>query len=1324
MSGRPPEQGSGIAIVGMAGRFPGAPTVERFWRNLVEGRESISTFSRDELRAAGVPDHVAGDRAYVPAAGILEDVAGIDLELFAMTPGEAAVIDPQHRLFLECAWEALEHAGCMTPDGERRTAVFASTDLNTYLPFVVMPRLGEAGPATAAQVEFGNDKDFLATRVSYKLDLRGPSVVVQTACSSSLVAVHMACEALSSGACDLAVAGGSRIHVPLTEGHLHHEGGVAAAEPHCRAFDAAASGTIRGNGVGVVVLKRLDDAIEDRDRIVAVILGSAINNDGSGKVGFTAPSVAGQRAVIREALAVAGVAPYEVAYVETHGTGTALGDPIEVEALAGALDARRRDRPPCVLGAVKTNVGHLGSTAGVTGLIKAALSLERGTIPGTLHFTSPNPELRLDETRFVVATGATPWPRTAGRRRVAGVSSFGIGGTNCHLVLAEAPAAVKEPAPVEEPALLTLSAATPSALRAAAADLAADLEERRHPLADVALTLQVGRRSLDRRWAAVVRSREDAATRLRDLAASAGGSDGEAAGVCMLFPGQGAEFPGMARDALARHPSFARDIATCATALRELAGIDLYAFLETAGRPAGPARTAAVQPALFALEFCLARLWTDWGVRPTALVGSSVGEYAAAAVAGVFTLEEGLALTVARGRAMAALPPGAMVVVRAGEEEVRPLLDGDLAIAAVNAPRATVVAGSPPAVAALERRLRSAGLASVRTRVEHAFHTPALLAAAEPLAAAFAGVALRPPRLPCYSSRTGRRLTDAEATSASYWVEQAASPVRFMDCVRSAGLGGDLFLLEMGPGRSLGRWARETLGVPASRVGSALGGGPADERTAALAALGGSWAAGGRVAWERLARGGAGRKIRLPTYPFERTRCWFGERQAAAPPSEPAPAAPPAARAGAPDVERLVVEIVADVLGVAAGSVPTDVALIEQGLESLALLEVAEQVRQRLGVRVTLADLLDDLSTVGALARRAAAAGGAPLEPAPEAPALPGPPVPVTVPFAAPSREGTLTDPQRAFLARFVPEYVRRTARSKAANERHRRPHADPRSSAGFRSAWKELVYPIVSDRAEGAWIWDLDGNRYVDLTMSFGVGLFGHSPGFVRRALAAQLERSIAVGPQSALAGAVAERLCRLTGFDRTVFTNSGTEAVMTAVRLARAATRRDRIAIFQGSYHGAFDGVLARARRAGEASAAPLALGVPASLVRDVVVLEYGSDDALRFVAEAGETVAAVIAEPVQSRNPGRQPVEFLRRLRAATRSSGTLLVLDEMITGFRCHPGGVNALWGIDADVATYGKVLGGGMPVGAVAGRRAVLDLIDGGDWRYGDDSRPE
>jgi acyl transferase domain-containing protein len=648
-----------VAIIGMAGRFPRCPSVDELWRQLCDGAECISRFSDAELRAAGIGAATLADPAYVKAGALLDDIDRFDAPFFRFSSREAEMTDPQHRVFLECAWEALENAGYDPDRYPGAIGVFAGSGMSRYLPLLYADRELVRAVGTY-RLHLGNDKDFLPTLASYKLNLRGPSLSVQTACSTSLVAVHLAVQSLLNGECDMALAGGVSITVLRKSGYFYREGGISSPDGHCRAFDAAARGTVGGNGAGVVVLKRLAEALADGDSIRAVVLGSAINNDGAQKVGFTAPGLDGQARVIREALAVAGVEPRTLGYVEAHGTGTSLGDPIEVAALTEAFDTDERGF--CALGSLKTNLGHLDVAAGAAGLIKTVLALEHGLLPPSLHFERPNPEIDFAASPFYVNTTLAPWRRDGAPRR-AGVSAFGIGGTNAHVVLEEAPSSPPgDPAP--EWHLLPLSAETEPALDRAAAALAEHLA--RHPgldLADVAFTLQVGRRHCRHRRALVCRDREEALALLAGASGSAARLAGERRAVAFLFPGQGAQHPGMAAAIYRREPRFQAEVDRCCAFLAPRLGVDLRGLLvpDSAGSAREEAvaalrRTELAQPALFVTEYALARLWMAWGVHPGALLGHSLGEYVAACIAGVFSLEDALALVAVRGRLMAAAP--------------------------------------------------------------------------------------------------------------------------------------------------------------------------------------------------------------------------------------------------------------------------------------------------------------------------------------------------------------------------------------------------------------------------------------------------------------------------------------------------------------------------------------------------------------------------------------------------------------------------------------------------------------------------------------------
>ena len=863
---------SRIAIIGMSGRFPGAAGVEDLWRNLCAGVESIVRLSEEELLEAGVDPETLRHPRYVRASAPLADVDLFDADFFGFTPRDAEITDPQHRLFLECAWEAIEASGYDPAAFPGRIGVYAGVRRSGYL--IHLYRNPEAlRSAGAYKLDIANDKDHLPTTVSYKLNLRGPSLAVQTACSSSLVAAHLACRSLIAGDCDMALAGGAAISWPLRTGYLYQEGGILSPDGHCRAFDAQAQGTVGGSGAGVVLLKRLTDALADGDTIHAVILGSAVNNDGSLKVGYTAPSVEGQAQVITAALAEGGVDPRTVRYVEAHGTGTPLGDPIEVAALTQAFRTGTADRGFCAIGSMKANLGHLDAAAGVAGLIKTAQALQHGQIPPSLHFTTPNPKIDFAASPFYVNDRLAEWKSGDGPRR-AGVSSFGIGGTNAHMVLEEPPPAEPGTPPRRPWNLLVLSARTPSALEASSALLGRFLEERPETaLADAAWTLQTGRRAFRHRRAVLCR---DAAEAVAALAKPGGDRAEEGRGVIFLFPGQGAQHPGMGLGLYRSEPVFRAEMDRAAEILLPWLGGDLRDLLKGELE-----NTGLAQPALFAVEHALARLWASWGLSPEAMIGHSLGEYTAACLAGVFSFEDGLALVAQRGRLVAALPPGSMASLPLSEAEVSPLLGPGLALAAVNGSAQCVVSGPGEEIQDLLERLAARGIEGRRLRTSHAFHSAMMDPAVAPFAAAVGRVRLSPPRIPWVSNVTGTWITDAEATDPGYWARHLRATVRFADglstLLRHPADRPAPVLLEAGPGRTLSALARRHPDrSPAHPVVTSLRhpDGAEDDVETVLSALGQLWAAGAPVDWQALHDGERRRRIPLPTYPFERRRYW------------------------------------------------------------------------------------------------------------------------------------------------------------------------------------------------------------------------------------------------------------------------------------------------------------------------------------------------------------------------------------------------------------------------------------------------------------------
>jgi amino acid adenylation domain-containing protein len=875
-----------IAIVGMAGRFPGARNVSELWRNLCAGVESIRSLSDEEMLADYVSPADLAQPGVVKAGGILDDIDCFDAEFFGISKREAEIMDPQHRFFLECAWEALESAGHLPSRYRGSIGVFAGAGANTYLLSNLITRADVIEQLGRFPILLASDKDYLSTRVSYKLNLTGPSFTIQTACSTSLVATHVACQSLLNGECDLALAGGVSISVPQHAPYFYQEGGILSPDGHCRAFDADARGTVPGNGAGIVVLKRLSDARVDRDHVIAVIKGSAINNDGSSKVGFTAPGLHGQTRVLREALAVAGVDPESIGYIECHGTGTPLGDPNELEALAAAYGGDGAERS-CAIGSVKTNLGHLDAAAGVTGLIKAALAVEHGIVVPSLHFSRPNPHFDFERSPFHVSSKVTAWPQKNGPRRAA-VSSFGIGGTNAHVILEQAPT----PARSERHRavqLIPVSARTPKALARSLERVADAIEgEASLVLADVAYTLQTGRAAFACRRFVVSSNREEAAAALRQAASEpgiAGRTPDARPEIAFMFPGQGSQYVQMGTDLYSDAPVFQKEIDVCADLLRaHLGGEDIRRLLW----PTGAAETSRArnlldqtqytQPALFATEYALARLWMSWGIVPQVLTGHSVGEYVGACLAGIFTLDDALALIAARGRLIQSLPAGSMLAVLMSEDKLRAELRDGVTIAAVNGPEQCVVAGRTDAIAAFEAALVTQGITCRSLPTSHAFHSPLM----DPILAAFRAelgrVTLRSPTIRCLSNVTGTWLTADEAVDPGYWVRHLRETVRFGDGLATLCDGAERAFVEVGPGRALSRLlqrASENGASPAIVASLRDAGDAQSDMTALMSALGRLWTAGVTVDWDQVHFPYQPHRAALPTYPFERRRHWI-----------------------------------------------------------------------------------------------------------------------------------------------------------------------------------------------------------------------------------------------------------------------------------------------------------------------------------------------------------------------------------------------------------------------------------------------------------------
>ncbi|MBI3225660.1 MAG: amino acid adenylation domain-containing protein [Mycolicibacterium cosmeticum] len=1337
-----PRTSDHIAIVGMAARVPGAADVGAFWRNLLDGVDSLRLLSAEELEAAGVtpgPDHV-------PVSGWVEDSDAFDHQYFGYTPYEAERIDPQQRLLLEIAAGAFEDAGIATGGQERsdrgidpggqersdrgidpggaalRAGIYASVAANSYATRNVLPHDGlrEYGLGHAL---VGNDKDYAATRIAYKLGLTGPAMTVQTACSSSGAALHLACQALLSDDCDVALAGGASLPWQYQHGHDHLPGGALSADGRIRAFDAAASGMALTGGGACVVLRRLDDALAEGHTIHAVIRATALNNDGRQRASFTAPSIAGQRAVVRTALDRSGVDARSIEVLEAHGTGTPLGDPIEVTAITQAWRQDTADTGYCAIGSVKSNIGHLDAAAATVGAIKLALMLREGERPATLHVEDPNPDCAFETSPFYVNDRRTSWAGDGPRR--GALSSFGFGGTNFHAILEQGPQPVSTPGR-RGWQVLRLSAKTEAALRQQIADLTRTLATTPEALPDIAYTLDAGRNRHPYRAAVVAGSVAQARDRLTAPEQVLTGSDpAPRPHLVFTFPGQGAQHVGMGRRLYETESVFRSAVNECADILLPALGVDLRDIIFTDDEQAAEAlrATQLAQPAIFTISYATARLWLSWGLAPETMLGHSVGEFVAATLAGVFELEHALLILAERARLMQSMPAGGMLAVRLSETEAAQYVGGDIAIAGVNSPQLTVLSGPRGDLEALSVRLDADGVATTVLHTSHAFHSPMM----DPIVGDFARVVGQyprsAPRLPFYSSLTGLPITDAQAQDPHYWAQQLRNAVRFAPALQHLAQTPGCVLLECGPGQNLTTSTRQTFG--AQKMATAIaslphaGASAADDAEHLGLAVGRLFVAGVDTDPRRVHAGETRRLVSLPTYPFARTRHWLTPTAALPAAAAPAPTAATAEVLAENEIEAdtgplgAIRALFADVAGVDIGPDDDHRSFLELGFDSLLLTQVTTQLNQRMKVSLRFRQLLEEFPTPASLAEHLQTLGD------PDAPAAKVFGAGAKITKAAGEE---LTARQRAALDDFVARYIARTAKSRAYADEHRPHLADPRAVSGFRPLWKDMVYPLVSAESKGPRFTDIDGNTYVDITNGFGSIFFGHRPDFMVQAVHEQIDSDIIIGPQNPRAGETARLFAEMTGHERVAFCNTGSEAVLAAIRLARTITGRNLIVQHEGDYHGITDEVLVRGTASGRTI--PAAPGIPPESVANTLVLEYGTAASLETLRARAHELAAVVIEPVQSRKPDLQPADYVREVRRICDESGTALIMDEVVCGFRVHWSGAQGMWGVKADIACYGKVFGAGMPVGAIAGTPRFLDALDGGSWQFGDDSMPE
>ena len=1347
--------GGDVAVISMAGRFPGADSIEEFWNLLKNGKETTTFFKDNELDS-NISPALTSHPNYVKARGIINDVKGFDAAFFGITPRMAELMDPQHRLFMEVAWEALERGGYSPGKYDGAIGVFAGVRFNTYYANNVQPNDELIETLGRFQVLTLNDKDYVASRTAYSLDLKGPAINVQSACSTSLLAVAQAVQSIRNGQCDMALAGGATVTAPVNIGHLYEEGAMLTNDGHCRPFDADARGTVFSDGAGAVLLKSMDCAIRDGDNIVAVIKGIGLSNDGGDKGSFTAPSAEGQAAAIRQAIDDAGVAPTDISYIEAHGTGTPLGDPIEIEGLNMAFGALEVNQF-CAIGSVKSNFGHLTAAAGITGFIKTCLALQHKQIPPSINFKSPNPHIDFENSPFFVNEALRAWDGVSDR--IAGVSSFGVGGTNVHIVVSGFENPDKVTGKSRPSQLICWSAKSENSVELYRSKLARYLDGLpESELADAAYTLHTAREDFDYRRFAVLSPNGGFASQTIAQSLKVGATrhtKDKAKGVVFMFPGQGDQYLNMGLSLYNTEIVFRNAMDECAGILIDELKENILDIIypKTISNEASDKlkNTEYSQPALFSIGYALGKLWMSWGIYPSAFVGHSIGEFVAAYFSGVFSLQDAFRLIANRGRMMASLPGGSMLSVRLGVAEIEQHLSDEIALAAANGPKLSVVAGTHNAIEQLITTLNEREIPNRILATSHAFHSHMMDVVIAPFEAVVRKTKLRKPGIPVMSTVTGQWLTGEEATDPGYWAKHLRSPVLFGTAVQNLiSESHDLFL-ELGPGKSVATLTRQQAAGKAITAISSIE--KTDEEQPSghsiLVALGNLWQAGVSPDWKGFYHDEPRiRKTGIPTYAFDK------QNYRVEPPARvatlhinrpeqqslqtPAPAiGENKSMAAKPELISKIREILENSSGIDAKDVPLGMSFIEAGFDSLLLTNVALLLSKRFGLRITFRQLNNELGTLETLTdylnsrlpeNRPTSEQNPPrANPAVVSTALsPEDENELRKPFGAAARiekkSAALTGPQQKFLADLIERYNAKTKASKEYTQKNRAHMADPRVVSGFNPAIKELVYSIVMNRSQGCRLWDIDGNEYIDSLNGFGSNLLGYQPDVLKDALIAQIEKGYEIGPQHELAGEVCELICEFTGFERSALCNTGSEAVLGAMRIARTVTGRPLIVTFAGSYHGITDEVIVRGSK--NLKTYPASPGIMPEAVSNMLVLEYGTEKALQIIELRAGEIAAVLVEPVQSRRCDFQPIDFLKKLRALTSSTNTVLIFDEVISGFRFHPGGVQAMFGIKADLGTYGKVVGGGLSIGIIAGGPQYMDALDGGSWQYGDDSIPE
>ncbi|CAH9058399.1 D-alanine--D-alanyl carrier protein ligase [Pseudoalteromonas holothuriae] len=1392
-----------IAVIGMACRYPQADNIDEYWQLLIDKQDAISAVgkARQEL-CPQLNENRLG--------GYLQEVECFDPAMFSLSPTEATYIDPQHRLLLETSYHAIEAAGYKPAElAGQAVGVYVGISQSDY--FTLSTNKLTENPYLGT----GTALSIAANRLSYTYDFTGPSVAVDTACSSSLVALHHAMQALRSGKVPVSLVAGVNLILSNEVTDACQNAQMLAPDGHCKTFSDNANGYVRSEGVGCLVIKPLAQALADNDPIYGILKGSAINQDGRSN-GLTAPSGGAQQKVLQAALDDAQLSASDIQYVEAHGTGTKLGDPIEVTALNKVYGVGRRKMNPLIVGSAKANIGHLESGAGIAGLIKTLLCLEHGQIPGQPYTDTLNSHIPWHKIAISVNGKTSQISQCKQGKAFAGVSSFGFGGTNAHVICQNRPSLKLKSIDLEASTIayiLPLTAKTSESLSALVANYKRRLETLDATQFDALIHTTAHRPNLKGvKTALVGLSRTQLLNSLANHQTSEPSSQSLIPQNVFLFTGQGVHYAGMGRSLYESHDVFKSSIDECDELLANSLGKRLIEVLYD-GAENEIEQTKWAQVAIFVVEYALAKLLLSFGVTPDKLLGHSVGEYAAACIAGVFSLADAIKLISSRALLMHQLEAtGTMVSARCDAVLANQLIaqhKNEAAISAYHGHSGVVFSGSDSAITAICTQLNEKAIKFKKLNTARAFHSPLMI----PMLAEFKNVAESISfHLPCYdfiSSVTGQLEREA-LCEPQYWVEQIVQPVKFADALNVLKDSEYFCVLEIGPKAVLSTLVQENLPRANSEFVSVLNP-KGDDKLRLLSTLARLFEIGAQLDWQAIYPQQGVVRQPLPAYPFAKDRYWIGLQSQVAKSSSKIASVPQNINRHQV-IKQYVLNTLATLLSIPAQNIDIQQPLLEMGVDSLMIMQAVRTYEKEFTLEFSVRQFYEELSSVSRLVEyiekhsdyliqtedMAAVVNESEVQ------------VPVevmhkslglnehvlesickeqlqaaasvtceqarlsveavstkqlqllqnmqishssqsklsehsntsvvtknaTVNTGAAQIDSVLPGFKLNQLAihqdneqvkihqqNLANTYCQKTTSSKALVTEHRAHLSDCRASAGFRLSSKEMLYPVFAKRSQGARIWDIDDNEYIDITMDFGVNLFGHKSEFITQALYEQIDAGLQLGLASPVACDVAELISELTGLARVTFCNSGTEAVMTAVRLARTVSKRDKIVQFNGAYHGHYDGTLAHPTPDGS-KVEPMCSGIRQGTVADNIVLDYGADEAISVIRANANSIAAVLVEPVQSRHPELQPWAFLHALREVTTELGIALIFDEMITGFRAHPGGVQAMLGIRADMATYGKVVGGGLPIGVVAGSAKYLDAIDGGTWQYGDKSYPK